>query len=459
MKYPKGARTRLWWTLAFVVAATLAPTSAYGAGRPLPPPCTSPAPPGPIIFQWNGTSLQDQFGYSVAFGDVNGDGKADVVIGAPNGVGDAAGTRTGYVRVFNGANLSQMLYQFNGQAGGDRFGWRVAIGDVSGDGRADVVSTAPGAETSPRLTRQGRILVFSGVDGTLIGRIDGVRKTEELGESVALRDINGDGKAEILAGAWSYDPGLGGAANKNNGIVRLYDGATGAVLFQRIGTERAEGIQDEMGRAVAFGDVNGDGKLDLILGAGGGTGYVEVWSGSDLTTRLYLFRGDLGVGNEDQFGRALASADLNGDGKEEVVAAAAVGDGGGLGDSGWIRVFDGATGAILMQLNGTAAGDHLGRSVAVGDVNGDGQVDVIGGAEWATSGGISGAGYVRAFDGRTEARLLEFDGSCPNDHLGFSAAAFDVDGNGKVNVLAGTDAGDGGGILDNGYARLFQDTF
>jgi hypothetical protein len=215
-----------------------------------------------------------------------------------------------------------------------------------------------------------------------------------------------------------------------------------------------------MGRAVAFGDVDGDGRLDLILGAGGGPGYVEVVSGADFSTRLYLFRGDLSVGNEDQFGRAVAVADLNGDGKAEVIAGAHVGDGGGLGDSGWVRVFDGATGAVLFQFNGTGARDHFGESVAVGDVDGDGQLDVIAGAEWGTLAGVPpGAGYVRAFDGATGDVLLEVHGSCDSDHLGTSVAVHDVDGTGRVNVLAGAPDGDASARLDNGYVRLYQDAF
>jgi FG-GAP repeat len=99
----------------------------------------------------------------------------------------------------------------------------------------------------------------------------------------------------------------------------------------------------------------------------------------------------------------------------------------------------------------------------VGDVNGDGQLDVIVGAEWGTVAGFPpGAGYVRAFDGATGDVLLEFHGSCGSDHLGTSVAVHDVDGNGKVNVLSGAPDGHAGGpnaMLDNGYVRLYQDTF
>ena len=71
--------------------------------------------------------------------------------------------------------------------------------------------------------------------------------------------------------------------------------------------------------------------LDVALGAGGGPGYVEVMQGPAYTNRLYLFRGDLSVGNEDQFGRSIAIADLDKNGTGEIIVGAHVGDGDGLG--------------------------------------------------------------------------------------------------------------------------------
>jgi hypothetical protein len=467
MRDRRRARKIVGCTQALAWAGIMGAGSALAAGRPLPPPCSSPLPPGPVLHQFDGVAQLDRFGYSVAFGDVNGDGKADIIVGAVIGTRAKSGAidRPGYVKVFDGANPATVIYTFNGYHAGDFFGWRVAAGDVNGDGKADVVVSALRFDVSRRLSDVGRITIFDGSTGTVIRTLDGEVTTEQLGDSLALADVNGDGKADLLAGGWAFDPAGGRGTNKNNGIVRLYDGATGAVLYTRIGTERAEGIQDEMGRAVAFGDVDGDGTLDIALGAGGGPGYVEVMQGPAYTTRLYLFRGDLSVGNEDQFGRTLAIADLNGDGKGEIVAGAHVGDGGGLGDSGWVRVFDGATGTLLHQFNGTASPDHFGIRVATGDVNGDGQTDVIVGAEWGTLPGTPpGSGYVRVHDGATGAVLTEFNGSCDfadqfnGDHLGFSLAVHDVNGDGKVNILTGAPDGDAGS-LDNGYVRLHLDMF
>jgi hypothetical protein len=463
---------RAWMTRgsALALAGVVGAGWALAAGQPLPPPCSNPLPAGPVLHQFDGASQLDRFGHSVAFGDVNGDGVADIIVGAIIGTRAKSGVidRAGYVKVFDGVNPATVLHTFNGYHEGDAFGWRVAAGDVNGDGKADVVVTALRFDLTRRVANVGRITIFDGPSGAVIRTIDGETSTEQLGEALALADVNGDGKADLFAGAWAFDPagGAGRGTNKNNGIVRLYDGATGEVLYRRIGTERAEGIQDEMGRAIAFGDVDGDGVLDVALGAGGGPGYVEVMQGPAYTNRLYLFRGDLSVGNEDQFGRALAIADLDGDGKGEIIAGAHVGDGGGIGDSGWVRVFDGATGTIVHQFNGTASPDHFGARIATGDVNGDGQTDVIVGAEFGTLPGTPpGSGYVRVHDGASGAVLTEVNGSCDfadqfnGDHLGFSLAVHDVNRDGKVNILTGAPDGDSIGLLDNGFVRLYQDLF
>ena len=291
---------------------------------------------------------------------------------------------------------------------------------------------------------------------------DGEVGTEQLGESLALADVNGDGKADLFAGGWAYDPagGAGRGTNKNNGIVRLYDGATGSVLYTRIGTERAEGIQDEMGRAIAFGDVDGDGVLDVALGAGGGPGYVEVMQGPAYTNRLYLFRAT--CRSETRTSSAARSQSPISTGTARVRSsraptwATAAGSG--------IRAGSGSstatTGEIVHQFNGTASPDHFGVRVATGDVNGDGQTDVIVGAEWGTLPGTPpGSGYVRVHDGASGAVLAEVNGSCDfadrfnGDHLGLSLAVHDVNGDGKVNILTGAPDGDSSGLLDNGYVR------
>ena len=136
-----------------------------------------------------------------------------------------------------------------------------------------------------------------------------------------------------------------------------------------------------MGRACAFGDVNGDGTADIVLGAGSSVktdwgGYVWVYDGTKFTQRLYAFNsGASQTKPEPNFGHRLAVADLNGDGKAEIIVGAYRGkivrSRREQPATGYVRVFNGATGALLYQLNGTTDGGQFGIAIATGDVLGD----------------------------------------------------------------------------------------
>src|SRR5262245_15177670 len=92
----------------------------------------------PVIHTFHGTASGDGFGSAVAFGDVNGDGIPDVIIGAAKNGDPTLGP--GDVKVFNGANLDEVLYTFDGTQAGSWFGdHAVAAGDVNGDGKADII--------------------------------------------------------------------------------------------------------------------------------------------------------------------------------------------------------------------------------------------------------------------------------------------------------------------------------
>lgn len=198
-------------------------------------------------------------GVYVAAGDLTGDGVPDVAVGS----GPGGGSR---VRVFDGKTGSQIvgaLGSFNAYGPQFQGGVRVAVGDVDGDQSPDLI-TAAGPGGGPH------VVVYSRNAGYLqvIRSFYAYAPTYSGGVYVAAADVNGDGKAEIVAG-----PGNGQQP------VKVFNGADLSVLesFSAYGVNLAGGVR------VAAADVDGDGKADLITGAGaGGSPHVRVLKGTDL---------------------------------------------------------------------------------------------------------------------------------------------------------------------------------
>jgi FG-GAP repeat len=395
----------------------------------------------PVLIQYTGTGT-DHLGAAVAFGDVTGDGSPDIIVGTDGG---------DYVDVYDGANPSARLYHFTGGAG-DAFGSALTAGDVNGDGQADVVVGAYSWD-GPAGNDQGYVRAFDGATGSQLLRLEGLNATDTFGGSVAVADINGDGKGELLAGSPFADVR---GTNGNTGYVRLFDGATQAQLFRWDGPEHF----DEMGRGVAFGDVNGDGVKDIILGAGSGNrtdygGFVQVMNGANFSQQLYKFTdGKQHVKPEQNFGFAVAAADVNGDGKADVIVGAYRGQSGPARSdpaTGYVRVFNGADGSLLYQVNGTANGEQFGRAVAAADLTGDGQSDVIGGARWGATGG-----HVLVIDGPTGMVIDREDASADFEWLGSSVAATDGGSSGVRRMAAGAYQGDSRSPNPGGYVRVYS---
>jgi hypothetical protein len=385
-----------------------------------------------------GAAVVDQLGRSVGGGgDVNNDGYDDVIVGD---LSDAAGLNCGRVYVYSG-KTGAMLHTFTGAAANDQLGYSVAnAGDLNNDGYDDIIAGAPYNDAGG--ADAGRAYVYSGQTGAVLRTFTGVATDDRFGYSVSGGgDVNKDGYGDVIVGAPFNDAG-----GIDAGRVYVYSGQAGALLHTLTG----ESILDVFGWSVSMvSDVNGDLYDDMIVGAdmadlGGKTsGRAYIYSGQT-GARLWTLEGEA---SDDHFGCAVSGAgDVDGNGKGDVIVGAHGNDAGGT-DAGRVYVYSGFTGALLHSFTGEAAGDRFGRSVsAAGDVNGDGAADFVIGAEANDAGGVD-AGRAYIYLGGIGAKLRTFTGEAAGDGLGTKVSgAGDVNGDGQGDIIVGAPDNNAGGF-------------
>jgi len=404
-----------------------------------------------------GATPGDTFGGAVAAaGDLNGDGFGDVVGGGYQC--DAGGLDAGRAYVYYGGRAVDAkpdLY-LTGEAAGDLFGVSVAsAGDVNRDGFPDLIVGAH--ENDAFGANSGRAYIYfggPGVDSKPDVVLSGEAAGDAFGYSVASAgDVNGDGCADVVVGAYENSARAGGAGR----AYLFFGGVQMDNPPDLVFTGEAAG--DYFGISVASaGDLNGDKYGDVIVGA-----YQNDIGGRD-AGRAYVFFGgpraddrpDLtltGVAAGDAFGFSVAPAgDVNKDGTADVIVGAYHNDAGGA-DAGRAYVFFGGVRPDArpdLILTGDAAGDAFGFAVAGGgDLNGDGFSDVVVGGYGSDAGGsAAGRAYVY-FGGTPPDAVPDFTvtGEATLDNLGYAVSGgSDLDGDGFGDVAVAAPFGDAGRV-------------
>jgi hypothetical protein len=495
-------------------------TDVDGSGVAVPVPALSlSALDGTNGFRLSGAGASNWLGLAVAgAGDVNGDGFADVILGAPfaDGLYGAAyvvfGTADGYganmnVSSLDGSNGFRLVFG----AMFDGLGLTVSsAGDLNGDGLADVVVGAPTAEGPAGYDAGAAYVVFGSASGfaadldlsTLDGSngftLSGGARDSREGSVRSAGDVNGDGIQDLIIGAEQADAsGYNSGASyvlfgKPSGFAPHVDlsGLDGNNGFRLSGAS----ANDAAGVSVSgAGDVNGDGFDDLVVGAAAadtnatdaGASYVVFGKAGTFAADFTLSAIDgtngfkvSGSSTADLSGLVVGAAgDVNGDGFHDIV----VGSIGNTRNGESFVIFGRADGfgenVDLSSLNGSN-GFRLYSSelpglprVAIsgaGDINGDGFDDVIvGGSNYGLIGASylvfgKGAGFAATLD------LATLDGSDGIKWLGVATydqtgdsigAAGDVNGDGFDDLLIGAPEADANGVNSGAAYMIFGDNF
>ena len=356
--------------------------------------------------------ISNRFGSSIATGDVNHDGFDDIVIGSMSEDGYVVTTGAVYL-IPGSASLADgyanvlASHRWYGEATGDWLGVSVAVGDLNNDGYAEILAGAKFYDAYGTISSGAFYLLdmtTSPVSGAIASAatatITGTASLDYLGDQLAVvGDVNGDGYADVLAGAsntpvgalsWAGHAYLFYGPQLTSGTADLY----ASVRFSGIAASERVGLS-----VGAAGDVNSDGYADMLIGANGFDSYGAVYlvlGGSGLTDgyasglAAATYKGASVWGS---FGFSVAGGNVNGDLYSDLVVGA---PGAGVGGEGYI--FYGSSSltnrnsatADVMRSTGVAA-DSMGEAVAVGDLNGDGYADVVFGTPQYNEGNSFGS--------------------------------------------------------------------
>ena len=382
-----------------------------------------------------GAKEKDNLGFGVLAADINGDGVDDIVVSAPLSEGPQATFRTDrgevYV-IFGRSSLPEVIDIAQGEQdfmviaaeGFSLMGDSMASGDINGDGIDDLVLGAPFAGREPGSphggprTQLGEVYVVFGstalgstvriAEGEADVRISGPEQWSELGDAMAVGDVNGDGIDDIIAVAEAAD--WPDNERRNVGIVYVVLGSKSLGGLIDIAKDEQDvtiigaDADDALGFCASSGDINADGLDDILLVAQradgpigdrevSGVAYV-VFGSSELSGTIDALQGDqdvtiMGPQAHALLSSCLAGPDVDGDGTGDILLGSSSVRGTDvshdLSGAAYIMFGPPEAGAILdlgsddadVMFLGAEQRDRLGGAIRVGDLNGDGRPEII----------------------------------------------------------------------------------
>jgi len=425
----------------------------------------------------------DNFGKALATGDFNGDGRADLAVGAPDEMVNGE-NKAGAVNVIYGSSLglrstgNDLWTQDstgidNAAEENDCFGQALAAGDFNNDGYDDLVIGVPGEALNGK-DYAGALHVLpgtiSGLTATgeqflhqnISGMHDSIEEGDSFAWSLTTGYFNGDNYADLAIGVISED--IGGKTNA--GIVHVVYGSAGGLnaTKSQIWHQGITGIpnkleeNDRFGMALTSGDFDSDGFDDLAIGVpqedsasqvNVGTVHVIYGSNSGLTAANddiwwhSTFPPNAVVAN-DSFGNSLSGGDFNNDGYDDLAIGIRRKDVSGEGSAGAAQIIYGTSHGLASANSqywhqnspgiddACNAGDHFAYSLVAGNFDGDGSDDLAFGVPYEDTPSIANGGMVYEMHGVTGSGLAASD-----DDQSWTQSLADIIGSISVNDYFG----------------------